>query len=123
MRNKNLPDLLLECIRFALIGEIYPQIRAVAMKYTQDKELLLRYYLDREPTDFDYESIEVVATNFDATAPSYLFEKLDVECVFSSELGKDLDPLDGFIYSRREYEMHENPTNEPTYFDLKMLSD
>ena len=75
----------------------------------------MRYYLDREPTEFDEESIEVVATNLDATLPSNLCVKLDAECKFSASLGKDLDALDGFIYARREYEMQENPNQNPTY--------
>lgn len=114
MSNK-LPDWLISHFRVALIGEIYPQIRAIAVKYDEKKHLLLRYYLDREPTDFDRESIEVVATNLDATAPIDSITRLDVECCHADCLGKDLDPLSGFIYSRREYEIQDNPNKGPNY--------
>jgi hypothetical protein len=109
MVSKYLPDWLISCFRVALLGEIYPQIRAIAISYSKDKELMLRYYLDRNPTEFDNESIEVVATNLDATIPAGSLTKLDVECVYSTKSLRDIDPLDGFVYSRREYDMEENP--------------
>lgn len=116
----SIPDWLIGYFRVALIGEVYPQIRAISVRYNKDKELLLRYYLDREPTEFDNESIEVVATNLEATMPPDLLTRFDVECHFSKELAKDLDPLDGFIYSRREYEIQENPSQKATYFISSM---
>ena len=36
-----LPDWLISCFCVALLGEIYPQIRAIAVSYSEDKELLL----------------------------------------------------------------------------------
>ncbi len=95
-------------IRRVLLGEIYPQIRAVTVQY-QNRELLLRYYLDREPTDFDNESIEVVATTIEAGMPIGFFKEFDVECVFRGDTKKDMDPLDVVIYARREYDMEDNP--------------
>ena len=103
--NDDLPDWVVSCFRVALLGEIYPSIRAVAVKYEISGELLIRYYLDREPSDFDRESIEVVATNFDATSPQNSLHKIDVECVFYDGPANRMDALDGFVYARREYEM------------------
>ena len=104
MKN-NLPDWVVSCFRVALLGEIYPSIRAVAVKYDDSRTLLIRYYLDREPLEFDHESIEVVATNLDATMPKNSVDKIDVECVFSDEPTNRMEALHGFIYARREYEM------------------
>lgn len=98
-----LPDWLVSCFRVALLGEIYPEIRAVAVGYSDVGDLLIRYYLDRNPTEFDEESIDVVATNLDATAPPESINRIDVECLFSKELLRDLDELSGFVYCRREY--------------------
>lgn len=103
IRCDGLPDWLISCFRVALLGEIYSQIRAIAVRYSEDKDLLIRFYLDRHPTELDQESIEVVATNLDATAPSKLLNEIDLECLFSEEILRDVDPLDGFIYARREY--------------------
>ncbi|UAN04559.1 colicin [Achromobacter mucicolens] len=61
-----LPDWLLACFRIALLGEIYPNIRAIAIGYHEGGFVLIRFYLDRQPIDYDFESIEVVATNLDA---------------------------------------------------------
>jgi len=104
MENK-LQDWIVSCFRVALLGEIYPSIRSIAVRYKNNKDLIIRYYLDREPTDFDYESIEVVATNLDSTSPSGLVKKLETECVFSDKEINSLDALDGFVYARREYDL------------------
>lgn len=56
---------ILSALKTALMGEIYPSIRAVV--YHDDpkrRNFLLRYYLDREPLERDYESVGVVMTEF-----------------------------------------------------------
>lgn len=103
--NNDFPDWVVSCFRVALLGEIYPSIRAIAVKYEISGKLLIRYYLDREPSDFDRESIEVVATNFEATSPHNFLKKIDVECVFYAGPANRMEALDGFMYARREYEM------------------
>jgi len=95
------PEWLCDSLRIALLGEIYSNIRAIAIRYNK-KEMLIRYYLDREVTEYDEESLAAVATNFDALLPIKL-DSFDTECFFTKELQKDFDPLDGFFYSRREY--------------------
>ncbi|MDE1131606.1 MAG: hypothetical protein OSA49_08590 [Ascidiaceihabitans sp.] len=99
----NLPDWLTAAMRVALLGEIYPNIRAIAVGLGDSDDVLLRYYIDRIPTEFDTESIEVVATNLDATLEEGRLKKLDVECIHSTALLRDIEPLNGFIYARREY--------------------
>ncbi len=103
--NNSLPDWLVAYFRIALLGEIYPQVRGVAVSYNESKELLIRYYLDRVPTYFDEESIEVVATNLDAVVPKGKIVKMHLECIFSVELQRDFDVLSGLIYARREYDL------------------
>lgn len=102
------------------LAEIYPQIRAIAVRYSQvTGEVFIRCYLDREPTEFDRESIGVISgllhTN---NRPHSEVSKITEECVFSNEHMQKLDPLDGFVYRRREYEMQDNPSQLPTYFDF-----
>ncbi|OCK47288.1 colicin [Stenotrophomonas maltophilia] len=98
-----LPDWLVVCFRVALLGEIYREIRAIAIGYNEKGELLIRYYLDREPTDFDRESVEVVATNVDAANSAGVISRIDVECLYVSGFQRDLPPLSGFVYARREF--------------------
>ena len=52
----NLPEWLILWTWQALIGEVYPSIRAIALQYSETNCLLIRYYLDREPTEDDYEN-------------------------------------------------------------------
>lgn len=99
----HLPYWLIALFRIALLGEIYPNIRAIAVGYSEGGDVLIRYYLDREPTEFDLESIEIVATNFDALGgKEQHINKIDVQCVHALGVKGDLDSLSGFLYSRRE---------------------
>ena len=77
---KALPDWLVLCVWRALIGEIYPAIRAIAISLSDDRKLLIRYYLDRPPTDFDWESLEVVATNISASIGQEKISHIDLDC-------------------------------------------
>ena len=88
----------------ALVTEIYPEIRAIAIKFSETNELLLRYYLDREPTEFDYDSIDMVMSEILAnTSSADDITYHQVECIFTEEDMKKLDRLDLFVYARREY--------------------
>ncbi|MBB3523958.1 colicin [Rhizobium redzepovicii] len=101
-----LPNWLVLNIWRNLLGEIYPAIRAIAVEF-DEKALLIRYYLEREPTEFDIESAEVLSTNVFASAGPELIERIDTECSYATRLFKDLDALSGFVYCRREYDMPE----------------
>lgn len=104
-KKDRLPAWLVDCFRAALLGEIYPAIRAIAVGYDGEGSVLLRYHLDREPTEFDRESIEIVAANFDAMcAGQFAITRLDVECIYTDAAPRDIDALTGFVYSRREHD-------------------
>lgn len=98
-----LPDWLVVCFRVALLGEIYQEIRAIAVGCDEKGMVLIRYYLEHEPTDFDRESAEVVATNVDAASSEASISKIDVECLYVSGPLRDLPSLSGFVYARREF--------------------
>jgi len=99
-----LPDWLVACFRVALLGEIYPDIRAIAVGYHESGVICIRYYLDRQPTDFDLESLEVVATNLDAMGgKAQALRKIDIQCEYAVGPSRKLEPLSGFVYAKREY--------------------
>lgn len=102
---KSLPDWLIVCLWRALLGEIYPALRAIAISFSDNKELVVCYYLDRNPIEMDYESVETVATNISASVGLDLIKNIEIKCEFVVEsLGK-IDCLDGFVYCRREYDI------------------
>ncbi|MBY4610986.1 colicin [Rhizobium sp. 9T] len=101
-----LPNWLILNIWRNLLGEIYPAIRAIAVEF-DEKSLLIRYYLEREPTEFDIESAEILSTNISAFVGSEMVERIDTECFYATRPFKDLDALSGFVYCRREYDMPE----------------
>jgi hypothetical protein len=101
-----LPKWLIMSIWKSLLGEIYPAIRAIAISFSNKNELMIRYYLDREPTEFDFESIDVLLANvFSGLGRGEEIDSASGECIYSGHEFrlKDLDALDGFIYARREY--------------------
>ena len=102
---KSLPDWLILCVWRAIIGEVYPAIRAIALSLGENRVLLIRYYVDRNPTEFDWESLEVVATNISASIEQDKIEHIDLDCKFSLDPIGKMECLDGFIYCRREYDL------------------
>src|SRR4051794_19206127 len=105
MSNERLPDWLRLWFQTALLGEIYPAIRAIAVGFSTSRVLTLRAYLDREPTVDDHENMSCVLTEiFARTSSNDEITAATEECVFSEQLLGKLDPLDGFVYARREYD-------------------
>lgn len=104
MENK-LPDWLIVCIWRALLGEIYPSIRAIAVALAENRTLTIRYYMDREVNEMDHDSMEVVATNISASLGSDEIAEIELECEYSTVAIGRLDCLNGFIFCRREYDL------------------
>lgn len=109
--NDRLPDWLIVCVWRALLGEIYPSIRAIAVALSENKNLTIRYYMDRAPSEMDYESMETVATNISASVGLEMIAHIDLDCQYATEALGALDRLEGFIYCRREYDMQAGFSN------------
>ncbi len=102
-KNKEIPDWLRVCFQRALLGSVYPSIRKIAASLSDEKELFVKYYLDREPNEDDYENIEVLLTELSSFSTRDQIKTARSECVYSTEpLGK-LDSLQGTVYSRKEF--------------------
>lgn len=100
---KRLPDWLIVNLCRSLLGEIYPEIRAIAVRYNSDsKELLIRYYLDRKPTEIDFDNISCVETELYSAVGKKYINKSSLECLYSDDYLNKLDILDGLIYARKE---------------------
>lgn len=111
-----LPDWLRLWFQSALISEVYPQIRAIAVAYSETNELTVRYYLDRSPSDFDYESLSmVVSAVLSNTSSGSEIVAVAEECIYSDQRMSDIDRLDGLVFARREYEIQDNPSQAPNY--------
>jgi len=105
MSNKRLPDWLRLWFQTALLGEIYPSIRAIAVGFSDSRALTTRFYFDHEPTEEDRENMSCVLTEIFANTSSNdeISESIE-EFVFARQRIGELDPLDGFVYARREYD-------------------
>lgn len=105
---KSIPQWLKLWFQSALVGEVYPEIRAIAVEFTDTRKLTVRYYLDREPTEGDRESVSMVMASILAnTSSNEEIKEVKEECIFTSELLRDIDVLDGLVYARREYCLEE----------------
>ncbi|WP_418264583.1 hypothetical protein [Flavobacterium faecale] len=83
----------------AILGEIYVEIRAIAIGF-DSKKLTIICYLDRMPIEDDYENLSNIAGQILADID---FETVEERCVFSNDLFSKLDSLDSFIYARKEH--------------------
>lgn len=81
-------------------GEITPEVRLVAFQSRND-DVLFRFYMDCEPTDFHKERAEIVASNFDA-GWSVQLNSLEIEFVHTNEPLGHLDHLGFGVYRRWE---------------------
>ena len=100
-----MPDWLRSWLHHALIGEIYPEIRAIAAKFSDARILTVRYYLDRVPTGYDRESlrgvIDIVLSN---TSHAGQIADVTEECIHFEGHQSEMESLNGFLYARREYD-------------------
>jgi hypothetical protein len=90
-------DVLLSVQR-ALLGNIYPSIRAIAVGYEGEEKFKIIYYLDRQPNDEDFESISDVTGKVRGDINFSEVEKL---CIFTSELVSKLDNLVSWVYIKK----------------------
>lgn len=101
------PDRILKALIISINGEIYPHVRAMAVQLDKDNNLLLRSYLDREPTEGDLESLHYISCSLDDCTTEDEVSSINTECIFSIEPIGRLDPLDFFIYEKRDYNLEE----------------
>jgi len=99
MNQNDIRVRLLLSMQRALLGMIYPSIRAIAVGFDQLKKLKVIYYLDREPVEDDYESISEVTTEVIADIN---FQEVEELCIYSQDPISKLDGLSSWVYTRRE---------------------
>ncbi len=99
MKENEIRRDLLVSIQRALLGMIYPSIRAIAVGFVGITKLKVIYYLDREPNQDDYESISEVTTEI---CSDINFAEVEELCVFTNEPFSKLDNLVAWAYVRKE---------------------
>ena len=102
-KNSEIPDWLRVCFQRALLGGVYPSIRKIAASLSDDKELLVVYYLDCEPSEDDFENIEILLTELSSFTTRDQIRTASSQCIFSTDPIGKLDSLHGTIYSRKEF--------------------
>lgn len=98
VNDRRLPAWLRCWFQAALVGEIYPAIRAIAVGFSASRALTVRMYLDREPTPNDKENLSIIMTEvFSNTQSNDDITSYTEQCVYSNEPMGELDSLDGFV--------------------------
>ncbi len=83
----------------ALQGTDYTHIRAIVYKRDiESKAFTLRYYLDREPTEDDYERASIATTEFISHFYADEITTISEECIFTL---LPIEELEGAIYWRK----------------------
>lgn len=93
------PLLLLSAQR-ALLGAIYPEIRAIAVGIAVGK-LYVKCYLDRPPTEDDYENLSIIGAEIYADV-HHDVESVEEACEYNLAPFNQLDRLVAFVYMRKE---------------------
>jgi len=98
MLESELKSLLKLSIQRLLLGEVYPSIRAVSFDNQGSEKLRLVYYLDREPTDIDHQSLSNVSAEVLADID---FEEVEEVCEYTKMPFSDLR-INNLVYLRKE---------------------
>ena len=102
MINENhleLKDRLLLSTQRALLGMIYPNIRAVSVGHEGIEKLKIIIYLDREPDEDDFEVVSDIAGEICSDIP---FRNVEEACKFNTRPISNLDKLMSWVYIRKE---------------------
>lgn len=83
----------------ALLGMIYPAIRAIAIGFQDLNKLTLICYLDKEPSEDDYQNLSEIAGYILADIN---FEDIEEHCIYTVEPMSQLNSLTAIIYMRQE---------------------
>lgn len=94
----NLKNNLLLSAQRALLGHIYPSIRAIAVGFNELDKLTIKMYLDRKPVKDDYEILSEISGEILADIQVKKVEEL---CEYSAS-DLYLGDLDVFVYVRKE---------------------
>lgn len=99
MEDSQLNQVLRLSMQRALLGEVYPSIRAVAFEVKNLKKLKVIYYLEREPRDMDYESLSDVCGEILGDLD---FEEVEEVCEYTMKPFSELSSSNNFVYLRKE---------------------
>jgi hypothetical protein len=99
MNNIEIGKQLLISSQRALLGAIYPEIRAIAIGFDGLKKLTIKMFLDRAPKEDDYDTLSDISGEILADMD---FKEVDEICEFNTEKPIPLNGLHTFIYVRKE---------------------
>lgn len=99
MLDAELNSILKLSLQRALLGEIYPEIRAVSFDNEGLKKLRIVYYLDRKPIEADYESLGSVLAEVLADVD---FEQIEEVCEYTEVPFSSLKTKN-LVYLRKEF--------------------
>jgi hypothetical protein len=99
MLELELRTLLLISMQRALLGNITPSIRAIAIRFKGQEELTVIFYFDRFPTQEDK---DIVSDTVGEVLGDIEFSKVNELCQYSKEPLSSLSSLDAWVYMRNE---------------------
>lgn len=107
LEKEKIDDTVMLCVWRALIGEIYAEIIAITIAYDKKiNDITIRYYLNREPTDYDEESIDTVADNISDYCTEILHYELEFKHIQSPSVKVEYPEEMELVYIKQGYETH-----------------
>lgn len=99
LKDKKSYKHVVESAHRAIIGNVKPNVRAIAIGYSHN-HLTLKCYLDSTPTEQDRETLGDIAGEIASDFPPAQIPAITERCEFSDKPISKLDKLDTFIYLR-----------------------
>lgn len=100
---KTRPDWLISAISTSLLGNVTPNLRAIAAKYDGSKNLTLRFYYSASVENSDEEGMEDAIGEFESAEATHRVKKIEIERVVTDQPIGELDYLHYFLFLRREH--------------------
>jgi len=83
----------------ALLGTIYPEIRAIAIGFDGLERLTIKMFLDRIPNGGDYDELSTISGEILADIE---FKNVEELCEYTMDKPISLNGFDALVYSRKE---------------------
>lgn len=94
------PEWLRAGMNRAMLGMIDCHVRLITAQFDEyHQKIIVRYFLDREPTENDNDDIEIMMTE---VLSGYGLYNFDYECIYSKHSSLELNQLHGAVFRRKE---------------------
>lgn len=94
---------IVAALKAAVVGNEVPLLRGLAYEYLpEEKALNIVFYVDREPSEDDFDELGVISTEFLAHFADDEFYAIQEDCVLADMPMEELSGFENMVYTRKE---------------------